>query len=134
MVSQSGHAIKIQATSSPSSADFLPQSEWVTYEFAARGTMPAVKVTWCDGGLRPPRPEGLEPGRAIRDATYIGDKGIIMHASHGAVPELVPADASFKVLHHGYLEQVISMRTGLVPSRLVRNHATTSHGQQKLPR
>ena len=91
-----GMPTKIQATSSPYSTDFLPQASWVTYEFAARGTMPAVKVTWCDGGLRPPRPSVLEPGRAIADASYYGDKGIIMHASHGAIPQLVPADASFK--------------------------------------
>jgi len=87
---------KIQASSSPYTADYLPQAAVITYEFAARGSMPPVKVTWCDGGLRPPRPGALEPGRAIRDATYYGDKGIIMHASHGAVPELVPADPGFK--------------------------------------
>ena len=87
---------RIQASSSPYSVDYLPQSAIITYEFAARGYMPPVTVTWCDGGLRPPRPEALEPGRAIRDATYYGDKGIIMHASHGAVPELVPADPGFK--------------------------------------
>lgn len=91
-----GMPSKIQATSSPYSTDYLPQAEWVTYEFPARGYLPPVKVTWCDGGLRPPRPAELEPGRAIRDAIYYGDKGIIMHASHGAVPELVPADNDFK--------------------------------------
>jgi hypothetical protein len=58
--------------------------------------MPPVKVMWVDGGLRPPRPDTLEPGRAVRDATYYGDKGIIMHGSHGAMPELVPADPGFK--------------------------------------
>ena len=87
---------RIQASSSPYTADYLPQSAVITYEFAARGYLPPVKVTWCDGGLRPPRPEVLEPGRAVRDAVYYGDKGIIMHASHGAVPELVPADPGFK--------------------------------------
>jgi len=87
---------RIQASSSPYSSEYLPQAGIITYEFAARGYMPPVKVTWCDGGLRPARPEALEPGRAIRDATYYGDKGIIMHASHGAVPELVPADPDFK--------------------------------------
>lgn len=91
-----GMPTRIQATSSPYSTDFLPQSEWVTYEFSARDNMPSVKVTWCDGGLRPPRPSALEPGRAIRDATYIGDKGILMHSSHGAAPVLVPDDKNFK--------------------------------------
>jgi predicted dehydrogenase len=91
-----GMPIKIQATSSPFSTDYMPLCEVVTYEFPARGDMPAVKVTWCDGGLRPPRPEGLEAGRAMKDATYYGDKGIITHASHGAMPELIPANKDFK--------------------------------------
>lgn len=91
-----GLPTKIQASSSPYSKDYLPQAELVTYEFAARGYMPPVKVTWCDGGLRPPRPAVLEPGRAIMDATYYGDKGIMMHASSGANPQLVPADKDFK--------------------------------------
>ena len=91
-----GLPTKIQATSSPYSTDYLPQASTITYEFAARGYMPPVTVQWCDGGLRPARPEQLEAGRAVRDATYYGDKGIIMHASHGAIPELVPADKDFK--------------------------------------
>jgi predicted dehydrogenase len=92
---------KIQATSTPYSSDYMPQGESVVYEFPDRftpgiGYMPAVKVTWNDGGLQPPRPETLEQGRPIGAATYIGDKGIIMHGSHGAMPELVPANTSFK--------------------------------------
>jgi predicted dehydrogenase len=91
-----GMPTKIQATSSPYSTDYLPLCELVTYEFPARDNMPAVKVTWCDGGLRPPRPDKLEAGRAMRDATYYGEKGIITHGSHGAQPEIIPADPNFK--------------------------------------
>ncbi len=91
-----GMPIKIQATSSPYSNDYMPLCEIVTYEFAARGNMPSVKVTWCDGGLRPPRPNELEAGRAMKDATYYGEKGIITHGSHGAMPELIPANPDFK--------------------------------------
>ncbi len=91
-----GYPTKIQATSSPYSSDYMPLCELVTYEFPARGYLPPVKVTWCDGGLRPPRPDALEPGRRMRDATYIGDKGIMTHGSHGAMPELIPADQDFK--------------------------------------
>jgi predicted dehydrogenase len=91
-----GMPIKIQATSSPYSTDYMPLCELVTYEFPARGEMPAVKVMWCDGGLRPPRPDVLEAGRAMRDATYYGEKGIIAHGSHGAMPELIPANKDFK--------------------------------------
>jgi hypothetical protein len=91
-----GMPTKIQATSSPFSTDYMPLCEMVTYEFAARGDMPAVKVTWTDGGLRPPRPETLEAGRAMKDATYYGEKGIITHGSHGAIPEFIPANKDFK--------------------------------------
>jgi predicted dehydrogenase len=91
-----GMPTKIQATSSPYSTDYMPLCEVVTYDFPARGNMPAVKVTWCDGGLRPPRPDALEAGRAMKDATYYGEKGIITHGSHGAIPELIPANKDFK--------------------------------------
>ena len=91
-----GMPVRIQATSSPYSSDYMPLCEMITYEFPARGYLPPVKVTWCDGGLRPPRPDQLEPKRAMKDATYYGDKGIMTHGSHGAMPELIPADPGFK--------------------------------------
>src|SRR5882724_4924445 len=31
-----------------------------TYQFGPRGKMPPVKFTWYDGGMMPPRPDGLE--------------------------------------------------------------------------
>ena len=91
-----GLPTRIQATSTPYSDDYMPQAEWVTYEFPARGYSPPVKVTWCDGGLRPPRPSGLEPGRSIMDVVYYGDKGVMMNNSSGSNPQLVPLDKDFK--------------------------------------
>ena len=85
-----GLPTKIQATSTPFNSEFLPQGESVTYEFAARGNMPPVTVTWKDGGLKPPRPAQLEHNRQLRECLYIGDKGMIMHGTHGAVPQLIP--------------------------------------------
>jgi hypothetical protein len=90
-----GLPTKIQATSTPYSTDYLPQAEWVTYEFPARGYLPPVKATWCDGGLRPPRPAELEPGRGIMDVIYYGDKGIMMQNSSGSNPQFVPANEDF---------------------------------------
>ena len=92
-----GLPTKIQATTTPFNNDYLPQTEFCTYEFAARGNMPPVTVTWTDGGVKPARPAGLEPDRQLREALYIGDRGMIMHGTHGAVPELIPADPSFQV-------------------------------------
>jgi predicted dehydrogenase len=96
-----GFPTKIQASSTAYSTDYMPLAETVVFDFPDRytpgvGYMPPVRLTWSDGGMRPPRPATLEPNRALGAATYIGDKGVIMHGSHGAVPELVPADANFK--------------------------------------
>jgi hypothetical protein len=55
------------------------------FEFPARGEMPPVTLTWYDGGLKPPTPRELEPGRTMTDVTYFGDKGILM--GHRLVPE-----------------------------------------------
>ena len=96
-----GYPNKIQATSTEYSKDYFPIAETVEYEFPERytqgiGYMPSVKVRWVDGGIKPLRPSALEPGRELQNVIYIGDKGIIMHNSHGAMPELVPANPDFK--------------------------------------
>ncbi|WP_321369995.1 Gfo/Idh/MocA family oxidoreductase [uncultured Draconibacterium sp.] len=90
-----GMPTKIQATTTPFNNEYLPQAESVTYEFPARGNMPPVKVTWSDGGIKPARPAELETDRQLREALYIGDKGMLMHGTHGAAPELVPNDPGF---------------------------------------
>lgn len=90
-----GMPTKIQATSTPYNKDYLPQSECVTYEFPARGNMPPVKVTWSDGGIKPARPAELEANRQLREVLYIGDKGLIMHGTHGAEPQLIPERPGF---------------------------------------
>ena len=64
------------------------------FQFPARGDMPAVKVNWYDGGMMPPRPDALEPGRKMGDADggllFIGDKGILMTGCYGQSPRLIP--------------------------------------------
>ena len=83
----------VQASSSRYNDEFMPLAEMLTYEFPARGEMPPVKLTWVDGGLRQPRPPGLEAGRPVEDAVYLGDKGAMMHRSHGAEPRIIPESA-----------------------------------------
>ena len=39
-----------------STARRIPTATTTYYEFPARGNMPAVKLTWYDGGLTPPKP------------------------------------------------------------------------------
>jgi len=68
------------------SSETYPRASIVWYEFPARGDMPPVKLTWYDGRLLPPRPKDLEPGRKLgtNGAILAGEKGTIMHGSHGA--------------------------------------------------
>ena len=68
------------------SSQTFPRASIVRYEFPARGSRPPVKLTWYDGRLMPPIPEELEPGRKLptSGAFIIGDKGTILHGSHGA--------------------------------------------------
>ena len=58
--------------------------------------MPEVKLVWAEGGVSMPRPETLEADRRTGAAVYYGEKGIIQHGSHGAVPELVPLNSNLK--------------------------------------
>lgn len=71
-----------------------PRSSIVRYKFPARENMPAVDVTWWDGGLMPARPEELEDTRKMGDADggllFIGDKGKMMAGCYGASPRLIP--------------------------------------------
>lgn len=56
--------------------------------------MPPVELIWYDGGLSPPRPEELEPGRRfsgdIGSVLFVGDKGRILMSSFRGGPRLVP--------------------------------------------
>lgn len=92
-----GMPTEIQATSTPFSEDYLPKAESVTYKFAARGSQPEVTVTWQDGGLKPARPYSLEDERQLSEALYVGDKGMLMHGTHGANPSLIPNEPDFSV-------------------------------------
>lgn len=85
-----GSPTSVQATSThwepQVSNETYPRASMVWYDFPARGEMPAVKLAWYDGRLLPPRPACLEPNRKLpaSGAILVGDKGCIMHGSHGA--------------------------------------------------
>ena len=64
----------------------FPPATKITYEFPARGERGPVTVIWHDGNWQMPRPEKLEANDQIpgTGAVLIGDKGMIVHGSHGA--------------------------------------------------
>jgi predicted dehydrogenase len=68
-----------------------------SYQFGPRGDMPAVTLTWYDGGLRPPVPKGIDPkdpkqrlGEGGNGILFIGDKGMITCAGWAGMPRLLP--------------------------------------------
>jgi len=73
-----------------------PRSTIARFKFPARETMPALDLTWWDGGLMPPRPEELEEGKPMGDSDggllFIGDKGKLMCGCYGKKPHLIPGD------------------------------------------
>lgn len=75
-----GHPISVEASSSRVNEETFPVASMVTYHFPARGSMPPLKLVWYDGGLRPPRPEGLPDGVVMgtNGRLLIGDKGFIL--------------------------------------------------------
>lgn len=63
-----------------------PPGTRITFEFPARNGRGPVKIVWHDGKNRIPKPDGFPadvdvPGTG---AILFGDKGMIMHGSHGA--------------------------------------------------
>lgn len=72
-----------------------PLATTVHYGFAARGNMPPVVMHWSDGGMMPARPSVL-PDEVKLDRTggviFTGEKGILMHETYGANPQMYPAN------------------------------------------
>jgi predicted dehydrogenase len=84
----------VQASSTPFSSETYPLASTVRYHFAARGAMPAVDLTWYDGGLLPMRPEELEESRRIGNemggVIFVGKEGRLMCGCLAESPRLIP--------------------------------------------
>jgi len=95
-----GAPISVQASSSRVNQETYPLASMVTYRFPARPAqvqsnnyhvrgmsgakagavaMPPLKLTWYDGGLRPPRPADLE------DDEVLGDNGRMLVGTEGYI-------------------------------------------------
>ena len=87
-----GYPTSVEASSTHIHSETAPLASLVTYHFPARGDLPPVRMVWYDGGIKPPRPEELEPHEEwpVDGVLYVGDRGKIMHKSHGGKPTLLP--------------------------------------------
>ncbi|HJT70610.1 MAG TPA: Gfo/Idh/MocA family oxidoreductase [Terriglobales bacterium] len=90
--------LSVEASSTDRYAETYPLASIVRYHFAQRGNMPPVTFTWYDGGLKPERPEELEPNRPFKGEgeeddeglLFIGDGGKILCGFNGSNPKLIP--------------------------------------------
>jgi predicted dehydrogenase len=96
-----GAPLTVQGASTRVNDETYPLGSMVTYQFPARPAepqainchvkglsgaaagavaMPPCKLVWYDGGLRPPRPDGLPEGKPMGDngRLLVGDKGFIL--------------------------------------------------------
>jgi len=107
-----GMPTSIETISTPFNGVCYPNSTTTYFEFAARGSKPAVKLTWYDGGMMPPRPVEFSDemvadrnGRMVYKeqfageggVMYFGSKGKLLHDTYGYKPRLLP-----QKLHESY--------------------------------
>jgi len=89
-----GPPMSVEASSTLAFKESFPAASIIHFNFPGRGEMPPVKLTWYDGGLRPPRPDELEDAREMgaekEGLFFIGDTGTIMCGFTGANPKLIP--------------------------------------------
>jgi predicted dehydrogenase len=69
-----------------------PVAGLYTYHFGPRGDKPAVKFTWYEGGLKPPRPDAMEGSEQLggNGILFIGDKGALTSPGWGGRARLLP--------------------------------------------
>ena len=82
----------VEASSTDLHSETYPHASIMHWNFPARGTMPPVKVSWYDGGVRPPHPEELEDNRSLpkEGLLFVGDRGSILCGFTGEDPALIP--------------------------------------------
>ena len=102
-----GHPTSVEASSTnwqlpeEISRETAPVASVVRYKFAAGEGHGPIEIVWYDGGIKPPRPEELEPGRKFGESDgimYVGTKGKMLGSrlipetrqkEYGAPPKLL---------------------------------------------
>jgi hypothetical protein len=72
------YPLTVEASGPPAHRDIAPASMQATYEYGARGDMPAVKLHWYQGKEKPaPLTEGAIP-KWNDGVLFVGDKGMLL--------------------------------------------------------
>jgi predicted dehydrogenase len=136
-----GAPASVQAASTRVHSETYPLGSMVTYEFPERTAapqainthihggsgvaagairMPACKLVWYDGGLRPPRPPGLPNGVKMGDngRLLLGEKGFILgNEAYSASGRRLEPGASFVIPPSPghYKEWILACKGGPAP-------------------
>lgn len=94
----------VESSTSESYAETFPKASMVHLNFPANENRQALRMSWYDGGLRPPRPAGLRPeeqrlfagGEDGEGIMYVGDKGILLAGFNGNHPRVYPESAKYQ--------------------------------------
>ena len=78
-----------------------PRASIIHWSFPSRG----LRLSWYEGGLRPPRPDGLlpeddhffRPGGANEGTMYVGETGFILGGFNGDNPRVYPPSKDYQL-------------------------------------
>ena len=94
----------VWACSTEVNDETFPHASIIRFEFPQREGMPAVKVNWYDGGMKPPRPAELDDRRDINQASsnvlFMGSKGVLRCGEYGDNPQLIPYSRMREFMDH----------------------------------
>lgn len=84
--------VRIEAVSGRANEISPPTSSMIVYHFAARGSRPAIKWTWYDGGLKPALPEGWPVEKDFPDngTLIMGTKCTVLAPTYYESVRIIP--------------------------------------------
>lgn len=84
--------VRIEAISGRANNISAPTSSMIVYHFAARGSRPAIKWTWYDGGLKPALPEGWAEDKPFPDngTLVVGSKATVIASIYYESIRIIP--------------------------------------------
>jgi predicted dehydrogenase len=91
----------VETSTSELHEDSYPKASIVHLDFPASGSRGALRLSWYDGGLMPPRPAGLLDAdqrlfrRRGEGIMYVGDRGLILAGFNGQNPRLYPESKKY---------------------------------------
>jgi len=82
----------VEAETSGVNDETLPIWNIIRFEFPAKGSRPAIKMTWYDGGKLPAKPRDLEAGLRLggNGILFVGEKASLLGGGHAGTPRIIP--------------------------------------------